>query len=179
MFFFPWNHFHEFFREIDFTENLLFFSQIFQKKVLPKVVSNIFAIWDFKVDFYTDRPTPVICILGSILNQNIYPHENVSILLFLQQHFAKKKQFFLWFMCVFPRWILCFDLEILASKSVWCCHQRKLEKFSSSMAFEKKPDYMRMERRQLLNLLFLNSTYIVHKYTHNFSWRQIKNFSEI
>ena len=47
------------------------------------------------------------------------------------------------------------------------------------MAFEKKPDYMRMERRQLLNLLFLNSTYIVHKYTHNFSWRQIKNFSEI
>ena len=47
------------------------------------------------------------------------------------------------------------------------------------MAFEKKPDYMRMERRQLLNLLFLNSTYIVHKYTHNFSWAQIKNFSEI
>ena len=47
------------------------------------------------------------------------------------------------------------------------------------MAFEKKPDYMRMERRQLLNLLFLNSTYIVHKYTHNFSWAQIKKFSEI
>ena len=109
------------FREIIFTnffvklisrKTYYFFPKFSKKKVLPKVVSNILAIWDFKVDFYTDRPTPVICILGSILNQNIYPHENVSILLFLQQHFAKKKNnFFFYDLCV------CFLVEFYVS--IW------------------------------------------------------------